>query len=317
MSKVAVIGATGRVGSTAAARLALLDCVSEVALIARPKSVDKLRGLRRDILDSLAAAQKDAEITIGCERDDYVDADVIVMTAGIPRKPGQTRLDLTKDNAEIIKKYLEDLAEENPEVIVLVVTNPVDVLTYVALKISGLPKNRVIGLGTHLDSMRFKVIIAKHFNVHMSEVHTRIIGEHGDTMVPVISSTSVGGIPITRMPGWEDFDVEEAVRKVKEAGQRIIETWGGSQFGPAQAITNLVRTILQDERRVLTVSAYLDGEIDGIRDVCIGVPARLGREGILEIVPIELEEDEMRAFRRSVEVIKKVTREAMETISEG
>jgi len=316
LAKVAVIGATGRVGSTTAARLAELDCVSEVALIARKKSVKRLEGLRRDILDSLAAAQKDAEITIGHRFEDYADADIIVMAAGVPRKPGQTRLDLTRDNAGIVKKYLEGIAEENPDAIVLVVTNPVDVLTYVALKVSGLDRHRVLGLGTHLDSMRFKVIIAKHFNVHMSEVHTRIIGEHGDTMVPVISSTSIGGIPITRMPGWEDFDVEKAIEEVKSAGEKIIETWGGSQFGPAQAIANLVRTILQDERRVLTVSAYLDGEIAGVRDVCIGVPARLGREGILEIVPIKLDDREIEAFKRSVRVVKRAIREAMEAIGE-
>ncbi len=316
MAKVAVIGATGRVGSTTAARLAMLDCVGEVALIARKRSVERLKGLRRDILDSLAAAQKDAEITIGHRFEDYADADLIVMAAGVPRKPGQTRLDLTKDNAGIVRKYLEGIGEENPDAIILMVTNPVDVLTYVALRVSGLDRHRVLGLGTHLDSMRFKVIIAEHFNVHMSEVHTRIIGEHGDTMVPVISSTSIGGIPITRMPGWEDFDVDKAVEEVKTAGQRIIETWGGSQFGPAQAIANLVRTILQDERRVLTVSAYLDGEIAGVRDVCIGVPARLGREGILEIVPIKLDEREIEAFKRSVKVVKRATREAMKVIEE-
>ncbi len=314
MGTVAVIGATGRVGSTTAARLALLDCVSEVRLIARKKSVRKLEGLRRDILDSLAAAQADARIKIGCEREDYVDADIIVFTAGVPRKPDQSRLDLATENAHIVKKYLENLAMDNPEAIVIMVTNPVDVLTYVALQVSDLPRNRVFGLGTHLDSMRFKILIAEHFDVHTSEVHTRIIGEHGDTMVPVISATSVGGIPVMRLPGWEEFDLESAVEEVKTAGQRIIEAWGGSQFGPAQAIANLVRTVLQDERRMLTVSAYLKGEIYGVEDVCIGVPVRLGRMGIMEIVPIELDDEEKEAFLRSVEVVKEATEEAMEAI---
>lgn len=182
-------------------------------------------------------------------------------------------------------------------------------MTYKALVDSKFERNQVFGLGTHLDSLRFKVAIAKFFGVHIDEVRTRIIGEHGDSMVPLLSATSIGGIPIQKFERFKELPIDEIIEDVKTKGEQIIRLKGGSEFGPAAAILNVVRCIVNNEKRLLTLSAYVDGEFDGIRDVCIGVPVKIGRDGIEEVVSIELDKDEIIAFRKSAEIIKKYCEE--------
>lgn len=208
------------------------------------------------------------------------------------------------------------IAAYSPDSIILVVSNPVDVMTAVALKYSGFPPNRVFGLGTHLDSMRLKSFVADHFNVHVSEVHTRIVGEHGESMVPLWSATTIGGIQIQNLPAFSSLPKDEMVDRVRTAGLHIIEKSGATIYGPAAAISTLVRTVLGNENRILSVSAYIKSEVHNIGDVCIGVPARLNREGAFP-VPIRIDESEVTGFQQSVEKIRNVTSEIMADLDQS
>jgi malate dehydrogenase len=205
-------------------------------------------------------------------------------------------------NARIVAPLSEQIGEIAPNTIIFMVTNPVDVITAVALQYSRLNPERVFGLGTHLDSMRLKSLIAEKLHVHVSEVHTRIIGEHGESMVPLWSATTIGGIRINNLPAYSRLNLDKMVEIVKSSGDTIIKKKGSTIYGPGEAIATLVRTILGNENRILTVSSYIRSEVHDIRDVCIGVPARINRSGVFP-VSIRLEEQEVRAFRESAEKI--------------
>lgn len=316
--KVSIIGATGRVGRAAAFCLAEENSVNRLVLIARDESLCKIQGESLDIYDALAAKGIYVSIKTSCELEDIAGSSVVVLAAGVSRKPGMEREDLGARNAQIVEEYSKKIAEVAPDSMILVITNPVDIMTYVALKASGFKKNKVFGLGNHLDSLRFKNYIAKHFHVHVSEIHTRIIGQHGPHMVPLISSTSIGGIPIEYYSAWDyftgykPFDIKKTIDSVKNAGNNIISKKGATEYGPAFAISNIVTTILNDENRILTVSAYLEGEIENIEDVCLGVPVKLGIEGIKGILPIKMSEDERKSFIKAAEVVKNKTKKLIE-----
>lgn len=311
--KVSIIGATGRVGRAAAFCLAEEKSVHKLVLIARKGSLSKIEGEAQDIYDALAAKGVYVGVKTSCNLEDIEGSNVVVITAGIPRTPEMEREDLGAKNATIVAEYSKKIAEISPHSIILVITNPVDIMTYVALKASGFKKEKVFGLGNHLDSLRFKNYIAKHFHVHVSEIHTRIIGQHGPHMVPLISSTSIGGIPIEYYSAWDyftgyqPFNIKETIEKVKNAGSNIIGKKGATEYGPAFAISNIVTTILNDENRILTVSAYLEGEIEDIEDVCLGVPVKLGIEGIKGILPIKMSENERKSFLEAAEVVRRET----------
>jgi len=259
----------------------------------------------------------DVKIDSSYDVEAIENSDIVVLTSGIPRTPDMERMDLAAINARITAKYSEQIAEIAPDSIILVVTNPVDIMTYVALKKSGFQKNRVIGLGNHLDSLRLRNLMAKHFNVHVSEIHTRVIGQHGPQMVPLISLTSIGGIPLESYSTWDYFtgykslDIQATIQKVINAGSDIISKKGATEYGPAFAISNLVTTILNDEKKILTVSAYLEGEIEGITDICLGVPVKLGRKGIEGIIPISMNKNEKEDFMSAAEFVKTSTQELL------
>lgn len=318
--KVSIIGATGRVGRAAAFCLAEENSVNKLVLIAREESLCKIQGESLDIYDALAAKGIYVSIKTSCDLEDIEGSNVVVITAGASRKPGMEREDLGAKNASIVAEYSKKIAEISPDSIILVISNPVDVMTYVALKASGFKKEKVFGLGNHLDSLRFKNYIAKHFHVHVSEIHTRIIGQHGPQMVPLISSTSIGGIPIEYYSAWDyftgyqPFDIKSTIEKVKNAGSNIIGKKGATEYGPAFAISNIVTTVLNDENKILTVSAYLDGEIENIEDVCLGVPVKLGIEGIKGILPIKMSDDERKSFLKAAEVVKEETNKIIKKI---
>jgi malate dehydrogenase len=202
-----------------------------------------------------------------------------------------------------------------PDTKIFMVTNPVDVMTSVALKYSGLAPQQVFGLGTHLDSMRLKSLIAGYFKVHPSEVHTRIIGEHGDSMVPLWSATTIGGIQISNLPAFSHLPVSEMVESVKSSGENIIRNKGSTVYGPGEAIATLVKTILGDENRILTVSAYIRREIHDIGDVCISVPARVNRSGVFPVT-IKIDASEVTKFRESVEKIRTITKQVLAALEE-
>jgi len=312
--KVSVIGASGRVGRTAAFCLAEENMVSKLVLFAREKSLEKIEGESLDMYDAMAAKEIRIKILASCEMENLHDSDIVVITAGVPRTAGMSRSDIAIPNAKIVAEYARLVAEYSPNSIILVVTNPVDVMTYVALKASGFDRNKVFGLGNHLDSLRLRNMLAKHFNIHVSEVHTRVIGEHGDHMVPLVSSTSIGGILIKNYALDGTIDVEGMVKKVIKAGSYVINKKGSTEFGPAYAIANIISTILNDDKKILTVSAYLDGEIEDIKDVCLGVPVKLGINGIERIIPIKMSQNEIDAFKSAAKFVKKETDAVMNSL---
>ncbi len=312
--KVSVIGASGRVGRTAAFCLAEENMVSKLVLFAREESLEKIEGESLDMYDAMAAKEIRIKILSSCEMENLHDSDIVVITAGVPRTAGMSRSDIAIPNAKIVAEYARLVAEYSPNSIIMVVTNPVDVMTYVALKASGFDRNKVFGLGNHLDSLRLRNMLAKHFNIHVSEVHTRVIGEHGDHMVPLVSSTSIGGILIKNYALDGTIDVEGMVKKVINAGSYVIDKKGSTEFGPAYAIANIISTILNDDKKILTVSAYLDGEIEDIKDVCLGVPVKLGINGIERIIPIKMSQNEIDAFKKAAKFVKKETDAVMKSL---
>ena len=320
--KVSIIGASGIVGRATAFSLAENGFVDDLVLISRKNSVQKIKGESLDIYDAMAAIGSDISIGTSSQMDLIEDSDVTIITAGIPRNDDITRMELAKSNAEIVADYSKEVYRNSPESIVLVVTNPVDVMTYVALKKSGLSKYRVFGLGNHLDSLRMRAYMAKHFNVHVNEIHTRVIGQHGIHMVPLMSLTAIGGIPIKDFIKYEyikdapDFDVERTIQKVISAGSDIIGSKGSTEYGPALSIVNVVKAVLKDEKKIFTVSTYLEDEINGVNDVCLGIPAIIGRNGLENIIPIRMDEDEMKRFIKAYDFVKDNTDNIMQYLQE-
>jgi malate dehydrogenase len=308
MAKVAVIGATGNVGRFAAHTISEIPYVSDITLLGRPGREDLLEGITRDFSDSFAARGREIDLNWSTDPRDVRGSDVVVLASGVARHKGQDRLSLAYENALIVASTAEAIGRFAPESILFVVTNPVDIMTAVALKYSAMESRQVFGLGTHLDSMRLKSLIASHFGVHVSEVHTRCIGEHGDSMVPLWSATTIGGIQISNLPAFSRLPVDEMMNKVKNAGENIIAKQGATIYGPGEAIATLVKAILGNENRILTISTYIRSEINNIGNVCIGVPARINRKGVFP-VSIRIEQDEQEAFRQSVEKIRSITKE--------
>ncbi len=311
MLKVTVIGASGKVGQSAAYAISRIPSITEIVLFGREGNEESLDGLKWDFTDAFAAVGRRIKVVSGADPSLIRDSDMVIITSGAPRHTGQDRIDLAKGNAKIIANYAKMVAENAPDTILFVVTNPVDIMTAVALKYSGFPPSRVFGLGTHLDSMRLKSFIAQHFKVHVSEVHTRIIGEHGDTMVPLWSATTIGGIQLKNLPEFKTFTGEEMIDWVKAAGHYIIERSGATIYGPGEAIATLARTVLGNENRILSVTAYIRCEVHDIGDVCIGVPAMLNRKGVFPI-PIRISPEEVEDFQASVEKIRRVTDEVFD-----
>ncbi len=312
--KVSVIGASGNVGSAAAFCLADEHSLRELLLVSREKSLRCIEGEAMDMYDALAAKDVHVDIKSTCNLEDLAGSHIVVLSSGISRDEGMSRMDLAVPNAKIVAKYAKEVARYAPESILLVISNPVDVMTYIALKASGMEKNRVFGLGNHLDSLRLKTFIARHFNINVSEIRSRVIGEHGENMVPLLSSTSIGGILLKYFSNYKDFDMEYMVEKVKSAGTEVISRKGATEYGPAYAISNIVTTILNDEKKILTVSAYLEGEIEGIEGVCLGVPTKLGENGIEEIISIKMSDYEKKSFIKAAEVVKKLTHDVLNIV---
>ncbi len=313
MAKVTIIGATGNVGMFAAHASSAIPHVSEILLHGRNGREALLQGITQDLGDSFAARGTDIRVHWTTDLNDAAGSDIVVIIAGVPRKAGQDRLDLALENARIVAPIAETIGRVAPDTMILVVTNPVDVMTSVALKYSKLKPSQVFGLGTHLDSMRLKSLVATYFHVHVSEVHTRVIGEHGDSLVPLWSATSIGGIRISNLPEFAHLPVDEFIASVKCSGQQIIQNKGSTVYGPGEAIASLVRTVLSDENRILTVSTYIHKEVHSIGKVCIGVPARINRDGVFPIT-IRLDETEVIAFRESVEKIRASTDTALNAL---
>ncbi|SDA46738.1 malate dehydrogenase [Methanobrevibacter millerae] len=309
MVKVSILGATGVIGKNVAFTLARADTVDEIVLFSRPESIDKAKGESYDMYDALAAEDIDCRLSPSSDYNDIVGSDIVLITAGTPRQEGMSRMDLAVPNAQIVRNYAEKIAEYAPDSIILIATNPVDVMTTIALEASGFKKSRVIGIGNHLDSLRLKAYFSRQINVNSSEVHTRVIGEHGEHMVPLLSSTTIGGIPLKYFLKSVDMDVPRLIKRLRNAGNTIISKKGATEYGPAFAISNLISTIITDSHKVLTVSTYLDGQIEDVSGVSLGVPVVLSKKGIAMIVPIHMNDYEKMRFKEAAESVREVTEE--------
>ena len=314
MVKVSIMGSTGIIGKNVAFTLARADTVDEIVFFARPQSVDKAKGETFDMYDALAAEDIDCKLTPTDDFNDLKNSEIVLITAGVHREEGMNRRDLAIPNGEIVE-YAHQISVHAPDSIIMVATNPVDVMTTVAYKASGFKKTKVIGIGNHLDSLRLKAYFSRQININSSEVHTRVIGEHGDHMVPLLSSTTIGGIPLKYFVRAVDMEVPRLVNRLKKAGNTIISKKGATEYGPAFAIANLISTIITDSHKILTVSTYLEGEIADVHDVSIGVPAVLSKNGIAMIVPIHMNDFELHEFKEAAEAIKETTDIVMDNLN--
>jgi L-lactate dehydrogenase len=308
MMKVAIIGA-GNVGATLAYTLLLHDTVHRVSLI--DVNREKAEGEALDIAHG-ASYLDNAEIRAeGYEG--VADADVIAITAGRGRKPGESRLDLARGNIQILEQILASIAPHYRGAAVIVVSNPMDVLTYVAVKRLPAPPTRIIGSGTSLDSSRFRYLLGQEFAIDPRNIHAYVIGEHGDSSVPVWSMASLGQIPLTRYtpPGRAALDEAARLRvhqAVVSAGKEVIQRKGATFYAVALSVARIIEAIVDDEKSVLTVSSYIEG-FEGVSDVCLSLPAVVGREGIREVLPIVLDDTERGQLVASASALKEIIRQ--------
>lgn len=298
--KVAIIG-TGHVGSTYAYTLFLSGIASEIALVNRTRS--KALGDAIDLTHGLAGFSS-SKIYSGdfraCE-----GARIVIVTAGPTTKKGQTRLDLVKINADVFKEIIPAIVKYNSDCILIIVTNPVDVLTYFSIKYSGFPPNRVIGSGTVLDSMRFQSLLSKYYNVNPSSVQAFIIGEHGNSMVPVWSLASIKGIPLKSFPEYHPEEMEDIFDLTRRGAYIVRQRKERTEFAVALTIHKIVEAILLDKKEILTVSSLI-ANYYGVNDVCLSLPAIVGRNGVERLNKIPLSEEEKKKLLSSASILKKV-----------
>ena len=305
-SKVAIVG-PGNVGSTFAFALMISGLAREIVLIGRDRK--KAEGECMDLNHGASFVQPVRVYAAGYE--ECKDADIVVITAGARQEPGESRLDLTQRNAAIFKQIIPSILEHERDAILLVVSNPMDVLTYLTIQLSGSPPQRVIGSGTVLDSSRFRFLISQHCRVDPRNVHAYIIGEHGDTELPVWSHANIGGMlfprycPQCKMQCDYKTELGALFEEVKNAGYKIIEAKGATYYAVALALVRIVAAILRDENSVLPVSTLIH-DYYGINDVCLGVPAIVNRSGVEGILRLDLSLTEQKQLHRSAEALQEV-----------
>jgi len=299
--KVSIIGGGGLVGSCAAFALQCGGVVSGIDLI--DLNADLCKGQALDILHGASLAADQRVRAVGYEA--IPESDVVLITAGLRRKPDESRLDLINRNVELFLGILSQIksAGMKPDATVLVVSNPVDVLTYLAVGRLGLPWSRVIGLGTQLDSARFRSLIAEALSLPPTQVAATILGEHGDSMVPVWSAAQAGGLPLEKFPGWSAAAGDALFARTKASGAEVIKLKGGAGFAVGLAIRDVVHAVALDQKRILPVSSLARG-IYGVRDLCFSVPTVVGRGGVEAQLEIELWPKEIAALQHSGQVLR-------------
>jgi malate dehydrogenase len=283
--------------------MACREVASEVVLVDIKEGLSE--GKMLDMYQTSTLMDFDTKLT-GATNDykKTANSDVVVITSGIPRKPGMTREELIGTNANIMKGVIEQIVKYSPRAIIIVVANPMDTLTYLALKTSGLPKNRIIGMGGALDSSRFKCYLAKATRANINNIDGMVIGGHGDTtMIPLLSKATVNGVPVTQFASKKKL--QEAVAATMVGGATLTKLIGTSAwYAPGAAASMMVEAILNDQKKLIPCSCYLEGEY-GQNDICIGVPAIIGRKGIEKIVEIELTKKEESKFAESAAAVRK------------
>lgn len=301
--KVTIIGGGGLVGSSAAYALQTGGIVSHLCLA--DANADAAKGHALELLHAASLAS-DQRISAG-SMEDVATSDVVVITAGLRRKPEESRLDLINRNVDLFLGILDQVkaAGLRDKSYLVVVSNPVDVLTYLAVQRSGLPWQRVIGLGTQLDTARFRGILAKALSVPASQINALILGEHGDSMVPIWSSAAVNGLPMDQWPGFTTQLGQQAFEDTKTAGATVIKLKGGSSMAVGHSIREVVESIARDNRRVLPVSTLMNG-VYGLRDVCLSVPTVVGCGGCRQQVELELSPKEKMGIQNSARVLREI-----------
>ena len=300
VNKITVVGA-GNVGATAAQRIAEKELARTVVMVDVAEGVPQGKGL--DQWESAPIEGFDSRVIGTNGYDETVDSDIVVITAGIARKPGMSRDDLLNTNAGIVKSVSEQIAKSSPHAIIIVVSNPLDVMCYVAKHVSGFKRERVIGMAGVLDTARYRSFIALELDVSVHDIQAMVLGGHGDTMVPLISYTTVSGIPVTQLMKKDKLDA--IVDRARNGGAEIVKLLktGSAYYAPSSGAVQMVEAIVKDQKRILPCSAWLEGEY-GMKDLFLGVPVKLGRSGIEQILEIELTADEKAALAKSAEAVR-------------
>jgi len=305
--KVTVVGAGGNVGSTVALALAERDFAKEIIMVdIEKKEGDKTfypsKGRALDQWQTAPVLSFDTKLTGTVDYEDTKDSDVCVITAGVPRRPGMSRDDLLSINGNIVKEVTEKLIEQSPDTIIIVVSNPLDVMTYVAHAASKLDTKKVMGMAGILDTARYRAFLAEELNVSPKDIQAVLMGGHGDTMVPLPRYTTISGIPVTQFIEKEKLDA--IVDRTKKGGGELVGLMGTSAwYAPGAATAQMVEAIMLDQNRIFPCAAYCDGEF-GIKDLFIGVPVKLGKGGIKEIVEIDLNDEEKELLRASEQAVR-------------
>ena len=303
--KVTVVGG-GNVGATAAQRIAERD-YADVVLVDVVEGMPQGKAL--DLAQSGPVLGYDSAVTGANSYETTANSDIVVITAGIARRPGMTRDDLLRTNMGIMSSVVSEVVASSPDSILLVVSNPLDAMVYHAHKLSGFPKERVVGMAGVLDTARMRTFIAQELNVSVEDVQAYVLGGHGDTMVPLVRYTTVGGIPLEN---WLPQDrVEAIVQRTRDGGGEIVSLLktGSAFYAPSAAVLQMVDSILLDKRRIVPAAAYLEGEY-GVNGVFIGVPVILGENGVEKVIELELTDEEQAGFNKSVEAVEEL-KEAM------
>jgi malate dehydrogenase len=295
MKKITVVGA-GNVGATTAQRLAEKQLAEEVVLIDILEGIPQGKAL--DIGQSGPIEMFDSQLIGTNDYKDTSGSGIVIITAGLARKPGMSRDDLLAANAQIVKNVTEKIVEFSPQSIIIVVSNPLDVMAYVAFKVSGFEKYRVIGMAGILDSARFRLFISKELNVSINDINTMVLGGHGDSMVPLIRYTTISGTPLQELLPKEK--INKLIERTRNGGIEIVNylKTGSAYYAPSSSAVEMVDSIVKNRNRLLPCSAWLDGEY-GLHNVFCGVPIKLGKFGIEQIIELELSNEELSALKKS------------------
>src|SRR5215212_8071014 len=300
MDKITVVGA-GNVGATTAQRVAEKELARQVILVDVVEGVPQGKGL--DQWESAPIEGFDSRVIGTNGYDETVNSEIVVITAGIARKPGMSRDDLLNTNAGIVKQVAESVKQSSPNAIIIMVSNPLDVMSWVAKEVTGFPRERVLGMAGVLDTARYRSFIAEALDVSVRDIQAMVLGGHGDTMVPLISYTSVSGIPVTQLMSAEKL--QAIVDRTRNGGAEIVKhlKTGSAYYAPSAAAVQMTEAIAFDQKRILPCSAWLDGEY-GMRGLYLGVPCKLGRRGLEKVIEVELTEDERANLGKSADAVR-------------
>ncbi len=299
--KITIVGA-GNVGATAAHWLAERE-LGDIVLVDIPQTEGMPKGKALDLMQAGPIVGYNTRLIGTTDYEPTANSDIVVITAGVPRKPGMSREDLVNVNANIIRDVISKAVPLSPNAIYIVVTNPLDTMTYLAYKLSGLPRERVMGQAGILDSARMRTFIAMELDVAVENVQAMVLGGHGDEMVPMVRFTTVAGIPISMLLPKEKIDA--IVDRTRKGGGEIVSLLktGSAYYAPGAAVAQMVEAILKDQKLIVPCSVYLQGEY-GLRDICFGVPVKLGRKGVEQIIELPLNDEERAMLERSVQLIR-------------